>query len=116
MTSKRKTKQLRWLVTGLMLAMTMVMPTSMWAQVMYTVYDNGTLTFKYGNKPWSGNVYDVPTDPTHTDISPDWLANTTSITTRIPLLWHSSMNSSSSLILEYGSSGCLEYHPQGTIY
>ena len=81
MTKKRKTKQLRWLVTGLMLAMTMVMPTSTWAQVMYTVYDNGTLTFKYGDKPGSGIVYDVPTDPTNTNISPAWLANKTSITT-----------------------------------
>ena len=71
MTSKRKTKQLRWLVTGLMLAMTMVMPTSTWAQVMYTVYDNGKLTFKYGVKPGSGTVYDVPTDP---KTSPGWLA------------------------------------------
>ncbi|OYP56247.1 hypothetical protein CIK99_09765 [Prevotella sp. P5-92] len=81
MTSKRKTKQLRWLVTMMMLAMTMVMPASTWAQVMYTVFEGGTLTFKYGDKPESGNVYDVPTDPTHTNISPDWLANTTSITT-----------------------------------
>ena len=81
MTSKRKTKQLRWLVTMMMLVMTMVMPASTWAQVMYTVYDNGTLTFMYGEKPGSGNVYDVPTDPTHTNISPDWLAINTSITT-----------------------------------
>ena len=70
MTSKRKTKQLRWLVTGLMLAMTMVMPASTWANVMYTVYDNGKLTFKYGDKPQgSRNVYDVPTDPTN----PGWI-------------------------------------------
>ena len=79
MTSKRKTKQLRWLVTGLMLAMTMVMPASTWAQVMYTVYDNGTLTFKYGEKPESGTVYDVPTDPY---TAPGWLETyKTSITT-----------------------------------
>ena len=76
MTSKRKTKQLRWLVTGLMLAMTMVMPASTWAKVMYTVYDNGTLTFKYGDKQqWSGIVYDVPNDPTDpTDpTNPGWI-------------------------------------------
>ena len=79
MTSKRKTKQLRWLVTGLMLAMTMVMPASTWAEVMYTVYDNGTLTFKYGEKPESGTVYDVPTDPY---TAPGWLETyKTSITT-----------------------------------
>ena len=79
MTSKRKTKQLRWLVTGLMLAMTMVMPASTWAQVMYTVYDNGTLTFMYGEKPESGTVYDVPTDPY---TAPGWLETyKTSITT-----------------------------------
>ena len=72
MTSKRKTKQLRWLVTRLMLAMTMVMPASMWAQepVMYTVYNNNTLTFKYGEKPESG--FDVPTDPTEYK-APRWL-------------------------------------------
>ena len=71
MTSKRKTKQLRWLVTRLMLAMTMVMPASTWAQVMYTVYNNGTLTFKYGGKPGTGFVYDVPTD---SNTPPGWLA------------------------------------------
>ncbi|OYP59918.1 hypothetical protein CIK99_00635 [Prevotella sp. P5-92] len=73
MTSKRKTKQLRWLVTGLMLAMTMVMPASTWANVMYTVYEDGTLTFKYGDSryDWTGIVYDVPTDP---KTSPGWLA------------------------------------------
>ena len=72
MTSKRKTKQLRWLITRLMLAMTMVMPASMWAQepVMYTVYNNNTLTFKYGEKPESG--FDVPTDPTEYK-EPRWL-------------------------------------------
>ena len=81
MTSKRKTKQLRWLVTMMMLVMTMVMPASTWAQVMYTVYEGGTLTFKYGNKPEGTDtkkVYDVPTDP-KTD--PGWLKNNTSITT-----------------------------------
>ena len=73
MTSKRKTKQLRWLVTGLMLAMTMVMPTSTWAKVMYTVFNTKTktLTFKYDNKPGGTDtekVYDVPTDPKTTPV------------------------------------------------
>ena len=78
MTSKRKTKQLRWLVTRLMLAMTMVMPASMWAQesVMYTVYNDGTLTFKYGEKIGSGTLYDVPTYYS----TPDWYAYSSSIT------------------------------------
>ena len=75
MTSKRKTKQLRWLVTRLMLAMTMVMPTSTWAQeqVMYTVFKDGTLRFMYGEKPGSGIVYDVPNNPNNTIYSPGWL-------------------------------------------
>ena len=77
MTSKRKTKQLRWLVTMMMLAMTMVMPASTWAQVMYTVYEGGTLMFKYGEKPGSGTVYDVPTN----DATPGWTAYNNSITT-----------------------------------
>ena len=74
MTSKRKTKQLRWLVTRLMLAMTMVMPASMWAQesVMYTVYNDGTLTFKYGEKKGSGTLYDVPT---YYSTAPGWSAS-----------------------------------------
>ena len=78
MTSKRKTKQLRWLVTRLMLAMTMVMPASMWAQesVMYTVYNDGTLTFKYGEKIGSGTLYDVPTYYS----TPGWYAYSSSIT------------------------------------
>ena len=80
MTSKRKTKQLRWLVTRLMLAMTMVMPASMWAQesVMYTVYNDGTLTFKYGEKKGSGTLYDVPT---YYSTAPGWSTNSSSITT-----------------------------------
>ena len=62
MTSKRKTKQLRWLITRLMLAMTMVMPTSTWAgQVMFTEFYKGTLTFKYGDKQGRWEIYDVPT-------------------------------------------------------
>ena len=82
MTSKRKTKQLRWLVTRLMLAMTMVMPASMWAQepVMYTVYDTetSTLTFKYGEKNGSGTLYDVPT---YYSTAPGWSAYSSSIKT-----------------------------------
>lgn len=80
MTSKRKTKHLRWLVTRLMLAMTMVMPASMWAQksVMYTVYNDGTLTFKYGEKKGSGTLYDVPT---YYSTAPGWSAYSSSITT-----------------------------------
>lgn len=59
-----------------MLAMTMVMPASTWAQVMYTVYDTETktLTFKYGDKPESTateKVYDVRTDA----FTPDWINN-----------------------------------------
>ena len=74
MTSKRKTKQLRWLVTGLMLAMTMVMPASTWAQVMYTVFNTKTktLTFKYGVKREDTDtekVYDVPNDPTDPNLN-----------------------------------------------
>ena len=77
MTSKRKTKRLRWLVTGLMLAMTMVMPTSTWAQEMYTLFntETKTLTFKYGDKPEGDNVYDVPTDPNDTNTSPGWISD-----------------------------------------
>ncbi|OYP59422.1 hypothetical protein CIK99_02260 [Prevotella sp. P5-92] len=87
MTKKRKTKQLRWLVTMMMLAMTMVMPISTWAQVMYTVFntETKTLTFMYGNKPEGTDtekVYDVPTDPTDPKTSPGWLATyNNSITT-----------------------------------
>ena len=62
----------------MMLAMTMVMPASTWAQVMYTVFNNGTLTFMYGEKPESGTVYDVPTDPY---TAPGWLAYKESIET-----------------------------------
>ena len=69
----RKTNQLRWLATMLLLVTAMVMPKMAWAQVMYTVFDSstGTLTFKYGEKPTGGEgitVYDSP------DVarSPDW--------------------------------------------
>ena len=62
--------------------MTMVMPTSTWAQVMYTVFNTKTktLTFKYGVKREDTDtekVYDVPndpTDPTDPKTSPGWLA------------------------------------------
>ena len=77
MTCKTKTKQLRWLAATLMLVAAMVMPSTAWAQTMYTVFDTetGTLTFKYDNsKPESTDtqmVYDVPTEYIAA-ISPDW--------------------------------------------
>ena len=77
MTSKRKTKQLRWIAATLMLVAAMVMPSVAWAQTMYTVFDTetGTLTFKYDNsKPESTEtqkVYDVL--PTFSySIQPGW--------------------------------------------
>ena len=69
--------QFRWLVTMLLLVTAMVMPSTAWAQTMYTVFDTktGTRTFKYDNsKPESTDtqkVYDVPTDNIGA-ISPDW--------------------------------------------
>ena len=77
MTSKRKTKQLRWIAATLMLVAAMVMPSVAWAQTMYTVFDTetGTLTFKYDNsKPESTEpqkVYDVPTSSSR----PGWITN-----------------------------------------
>ena len=77
MTSKRKTKQLRWIAATLMLVAAMVMPSVAWAQTMYTVFDTetGTLTFKYDNsKPESTEpqkVYDVPTSSS----KPGWITN-----------------------------------------
>ena len=49
----RKTNQLRWLITMLLLVAAVVMPKMAWAQMKYTVFDSstGTLTFKYGEKP-----------------------------------------------------------------
>ena len=72
-----KTKQLSWLAATILLVAAMVMPSTAWAQTMYTVFDTetGTLTFKYDNsKPESTDtqkVYDVPTDNIGA-ISPDW--------------------------------------------
>ena len=76
----RKTNQLRWLATMLLLVTAMVMPKMAWAQVMYTVFDSstGTLTFKYGEKPTGGGgimVYDIPDAARY----PGW--NSPSITT-----------------------------------
>ena len=54
MTGKAKINQLRWLAATLMLVAAMVMPSTAWAQTMYTVFDTstGTLTFKYdSSKP-----------------------------------------------------------------
>ena len=64
----KKITQLRWLAATLLFVTAMVMPTTAWAQTMYTVFDTetGTLTFKYDNsKPESTDtqkVYDVPTE------------------------------------------------------
>ena len=77
MTCKIKTKHLRWLAAMLMLVAAMVMPSTSWAQEMYTVFDtsSGTLTFKYdNNKPESTDdqkVYDVPA----TSTTPGWRTN-----------------------------------------
>ena len=76
----RKTNQLRWLVTMLLLVAAVVMPKMAWAQVMYTVFDSSTstLTFKYGEKPTGGKgitVYDIPDAARY----PGW--NSPSITT-----------------------------------
>ena len=74
MTSKTKINQLRWLAATLMLVAAMVMPSTAWAQTMYTVFDtsSGTLTFKYdNNKPESTdteNVYNIPI----TSTTPGW--------------------------------------------
>ena len=65
MTSKMKTKQFKWLAATLMLVAAMVMPSTAWAQTMYTVFDtsSGTLTFKYdSSKPETSatqKVYEV---------------------------------------------------------
>ena len=84
----KKITQLRWLVTMLLLVTAMVMPTTAWAQTMYTVFDTetGTLTFKYDNsKPESTDtqmVYDVPTeDPAA--INPGWNNNHASGITKV---------------------------------
>ena len=88
MTCKIKTKQLSWLVATLMLVAAMVMPSTAWAQTMYTVFDTetGTLTFKYDNsKPESTDtqkVYDVPTEYLAA-INPGWNNNHASGITKV---------------------------------
>ena len=73
----KKITQLRWLAATLMLVAAMVMPSTAWAQTMYTVYDTetATLTFKYDDsKPESTEtqkVYDVPTSSSR----PGWITN-----------------------------------------
>lgn len=75
----KKITQLRWLAATLMLVAAMVMPSTAWAQTMYTVYDTetATLTFKYDDsKPESTEtqkVYDVPTS--YYTSNPDWITN-----------------------------------------
>ena len=71
----KKITQLRWLAAMLMLVAAMVMPSTAWAQTMYTVFDTetGTLTFKYDDSKPEGTetqkVYDVPTQSTE----PGWI-------------------------------------------
>ena len=77
MICKMKTKQLRWLAAMLMLVAAMVVPSTAWAQTMYTVFDTetGTLTFKYdGSKPETSatqKVYDV----SNSSQTPTWITN-----------------------------------------
>lgn len=63
---KKKITQFRWFAAMIMLMAAMVMPSTAWAQKMYTVFDtsSGTLTFKYDSSKPSDteNVYDVPTN------------------------------------------------------
>ena len=63
---KKKFTQFRWFAAMIMLMAAMVMPSTAWAQTMYTVFDtsSGTLTFKYDSSKPSDteNVYDVPTN------------------------------------------------------
>ena len=84
----KKITQLSWLAATLLFVTAMVMPTTAWAQTMYTVFDTetGTLTFKYDNsKPESTDtqkVYDVPTeDPAA--INPGWNNNHASGITKV---------------------------------
>ena len=44
MTGKAKINQLRWLAATLMFVAAMVMPSTAWAQTMYTVFDTETGT------------------------------------------------------------------------
>ena len=77
MTSKRTINQFKWLAATLLLVAAMVMPSTAWAQTMYTVFDTatGTLTFKYDdNKPADTDtqkVYDIPYDSS----APGWKKN-----------------------------------------
>ncbi len=85
MTCKIKTKQLRWLAAMLMLVAAMVMPSTAWAETMYTVFDTetGTLTFKYdSSKPETSTtqmVYEVG-DAAKT---PTWITNHASSITKV---------------------------------
>ena len=84
----KKITQLRWLAATLLFVTAMVMPTTAWAQTMYTVFDTetGTLTFKYDNsKPESTDtqkVYDVPTEYLAA-INPGWNNNHASGITKV---------------------------------
>ena len=84
----KKITQLSWLAATLLFVTAMVMPTTAWAQTMYTVFDTetGTLTFKYDNsKPESTDtqmVYDVPTESLAA-INPGWNNNHASGITKV---------------------------------
>ena len=69
----KKITQFRWLAAMLMLVAAMVMPSTAWAQTMYTVFDTatGTLTFKYDSSKPSDteNVYEIPTST----FTPGWI-------------------------------------------
>ena len=84
----KKITQLSWLAATLLFVTAMVMPTTAWAQTMYTVFDTetGTLTFKYDNsKPESTDtqkVYDVPTEYLAA-INPGWNNNHASGITKV---------------------------------
>ena len=69
----KKITQFKWLAATLMLVAAMVMPSTAWAQTMYTVFDTstGTLTFKYDSSKPSDteNVYEIPTST----FTPGWI-------------------------------------------
>ena len=46
----KKITQFKWLAATLMLVAAMVMPSTAWAQTMYTVFDTSSFTFAPGNK------------------------------------------------------------------
>ena len=85
MTGKAKINQLRWLAATLMFVAAMVMPSTAWAQTMYTVFDTetGTLTFKYdSSKPETSTtqmVYEVG----EAAITPTWITNHASSITKV---------------------------------